>query len=57
MNELNWIETANGNPGDTLSEIAERYNVSMSDIRVANKLANDRVRVGQTLRIPIRAGI
>ena len=21
MNELNWIETANGNPGDTLSEI------------------------------------
>ena len=43
--------------GDTLSEIAERYNVSMSDIRVANKLANDRVRVGQTLRIPIRAGI
>jgi N-acetylmuramoyl-L-alanine amidase len=43
--------------GDTLSEIAERYNVSMTDIRVANKLANDRVRVGQTLRIPIRAGI
>jgi N-acetylmuramoyl-L-alanine amidase len=43
--------------GDTLSEIAERYNVSMSDIRVANKLPNDRVRVGQTLRIPIRAGI
>jgi N-acetylmuramoyl-L-alanine amidase len=43
--------------GDTLSEIAERYNVSMSDIRAANKLRNDRVRVGQTLRIPIRAGI
>lgn len=43
--------------GDTLSEIAERYNVSMSDIRVANKLSTDRVRVGQTLRIPVRAGI
>ena len=43
--------------GDTLSEIAERYNVSMSDIRAANKLSNDRVRVGQTLRIPVRAGI
>lgn len=43
--------------GDTLSEIAQRYNVSLSDIRVANKLSSDRVRIGQTLRIPIRAGI
>jgi N-acetylmuramoyl-L-alanine amidase len=43
--------------GDTLSEIAQRYNVSLSDIRAANKLSNDRVQVGQTLRIPGRAGI
>ena len=42
--------------GDTLSQIAERYNVSMSAIRAANKLSNDRIRVGQTLRIPIFAG-
>ena len=42
--------------GDTLSGIAERYNVSMSTIRSANKLASDRIRVGQTLRIPIFAG-
>ncbi len=42
--------------GDTLSEIAERYNVSMSAIRAANKLSNDRIRVGQTLRIPVFAG-
>ncbi|MFQ5548154.1 MAG: N-acetylmuramoyl-L-alanine amidase [Woeseia sp.] len=42
--------------GDTLSEIAERYDVSMSAIRVANKLSGDRIRVGQTLRIPIFAG-
>jgi N-acetylmuramoyl-L-alanine amidase len=42
--------------GDTLSGIAERYNVSMSTIRSANKLATDRIRVGQTLRIPIFAG-
>lgn len=42
--------------GDTLSEIAERYNVSMSAIRVANELSGDRIRVGQTLRIPIFAG-
>ena len=42
--------------GDTLSGIAERYNVSMSAIRTANKLSNDRIRVGQTLRIPVFAG-
>jgi N-acetylmuramoyl-L-alanine amidase len=42
--------------GDTLSEIAERYNVSLATIRSANQLANDRIRVGQTLRIPIFAG-
>ncbi len=42
--------------GDTLSEIAERYNVSTSAIRTANKLASDRIRVGQRLRIPVFAG-
>ena len=42
--------------GDTLSEIAERYNVSMSAIRSANRLSNDTVRVGQRLTIPIYAG-
>jgi N-acetylmuramoyl-L-alanine amidase len=42
--------------GDTLSEIAERYNVSPAAIRAANKLSNDRIRVGQTLNIPVYAG-
>ncbi len=42
--------------GDTLSEIAERYNVSTAAIRRANKLSNDKIRVGQTLQIPIYAG-
>lgn len=42
--------------GDTLSDIAQRYNVSMSAIRSANKLSNDRIRVGQTLRIPVFTG-
>ncbi len=42
--------------GDTLSEIAERYNVSMSAIRAANKLRSDNVRIGQKLTIPIYAG-
>ena len=42
--------------GDTLSEIAERYNVSMSAIRSVNKLSSNRLRIGQTLRIPVFAG-
>ncbi len=42
--------------GDTLSEIAERYNVSTAAIRAANKLSNDKIRIGQTLSIPIFAG-
>lgn len=43
-------------PGDTLSEIAERYNVSAAAIRAANKLSTDDVRIGQTLQIPVFAG-
>ena len=42
--------------GDTLSEIAERYNVSKAAIRAANKLSTDNIRIGQTLNIPIFAG-
>lgn len=42
--------------GDTLSEIAERYNVSMNAIRAANNLSSTSLRVGQTLRIPLFAG-
>ncbi len=42
--------------GDTLSEIAERYKVSMSAIRAVNKLSSDKVRIGQKLTIPVFAG-
>ena len=42
--------------GDTISEIAERYNVSASAIRRENRLSNDKIRIGQTLSIPIYAG-
>lgn len=42
--------------GDTLSEIAERYNVSMSAIKSANSLSGNNVRIGQTLKIPVYAG-
>lgn len=38
--------------GDTLSEIASRYNVSLQALRATNGINGDRVYVGQTLRIP-----
>ncbi len=42
--------------GDTLSGIAQRFNVSTAVIRRTNKLYSDTIRVGQTLSIPIFAG-
>jgi N-acetylmuramoyl-L-alanine amidase len=42
--------------GDTLSDIAARYNVSTAAIRAANKLHSDTIRVGQTLAIPVYSG-
>lgn len=38
--------------GDTLGHIAIRYGVTVSDIKRANNLSSDIVRIGQTLRIP-----
>ncbi len=38
--------------GDTLSEIAQSYNVSLSQLREINQLRGDQVRVGQVLIIP-----
>ncbi|MBI5041372.1 MAG: N-acetylmuramoyl-L-alanine amidase [Gammaproteobacteria bacterium] len=38
--------------GETLSELAERYAVSMQRLRLANNLTGDRLRVGSVLRIP-----
>lgn len=38
--------------GETLSEIAERYRVSLSGLRRANALNGDRIMVGQVLKIP-----
>lgn len=38
--------------GDTLSEIAKRYDVSMQRLRVANGLSGDTLRIGGVLRIP-----
>ncbi|MEX0964588.1 MAG: N-acetylmuramoyl-L-alanine amidase [Pseudohongiellaceae bacterium] len=38
--------------GETLSEIAQRYQVSLGRLRQANNLSNDRIMVGQVLKIP-----
>lgn len=38
--------------GETLSGIAERYNVSVSDLLSVNKLTDTVIRVGQRLKIP-----
>ncbi|AXY42113.1 N-acetylmuramoyl-L-alanine amidase [Halomonas alkalicola] len=39
-------------PGDTLSQIAARHNVSTDRLKQANELNGDVIRVGQVLRIP-----
>ncbi len=38
--------------GDTLSRIAQRFGVSARLLRSHNGLRNDRIRVGQIIRIP-----
>ncbi len=38
--------------GDTLSEIAHRYRVSVNDIRRYNSLKSTRIKIGQRLKIP-----
>lgn len=39
-------------PGDTLSEIASRHQVSLSQLKQANNINGDVIRVGQILQIP-----
>ncbi len=40
-------------PGDTLSAIAVRYGVKVSDLMSVNSLESDVIRIGQALRIPL----
>lgn len=42
--------------GDTLSHIAQRYQVSLSSLRGYNSLKSDLLKVGDTLRIPPEQG-
>lgn len=38
--------------GDTLSEIAQRYGVGVSELRLANNMSSSRLRTGERLLIP-----
>ena len=38
--------------GDTLSEIADRYDVSLRTLKATNKIRGDRIMIGQVLTIP-----
>ncbi len=38
--------------GETLSQIASRYHVSLNTLRLANRLKSDSLRIGQVLHIP-----
>lgn len=42
--------------GDTLTNIAERYNISRYRLKTFNSLVSDRIRVGEILRIPLTSG-
>ncbi len=38
--------------GDTLSELADRYSITMAALKNYNGLKSDRIRIGQTIKIP-----
>jgi N-acetylmuramoyl-L-alanine amidase len=40
--------------GDTLSEVAMKNSVSLAELRRYNKLKNDKIRIGQVIKIPPR---
>jgi len=40
--------------GDTLSTIADRFQVSIAELRTANSLDNDAIHAGQVLAIPVQ---
>lgn len=42
--------------GDTLESIASRYKVTVSSIKGNNKLSGSRLRIGQSLTLPVKAG-
>ena len=56
---VSWYKANGGAPtsyvvsrGDSLSEIAERFQVSLADLKLANNLSSNTIRIGQELTIP-----
>ena len=43
--------------GENLSTIASKYRVLISDLMTINNLKNDRLHIGQRLKIPVKGGI
>jgi len=55
VNELynySSIITHKVSPGETLSHISDKYNISVRDIKEFNELRSDRIIIGDTLDIP-----
>lgn len=40
--------------GDSLDKIARRYGVTIAEIKKANGLKNDKIKIGQSLKIPVK---
>ena len=40
--------------GDTLSEIASRYGLTVTALKELNNLNSDVIRLGQQLQVPVR---
>lgn len=54
------VAEGNGNiyvvkSGDTLTKIAAQYGITVKALRSANDLTTDRIRVGQKLKLPVKA--
>jgi membrane-bound lytic murein transglycosylase D len=49
-----WVRVQ---PGDTLIGIAKQYRVWVKDLMVANQLEDDRILIGQILKLPVAGGV
>lgn len=58
LDPMPLVVTHTVNSGETLWDIARKYNVTMDTIIVANQLTNvHRLRVGQVLKVPTQDGV
>ena len=40
--------------GESLDKIARRYGVTVAELKKANGLKNDKIKIGQSLKIPVK---